>query len=339
MLYPDPDPDIFTLDSFNFVHKLKGLNQTAVQRMEQSQRIIRALGDFRLNGLNEFHIGLIYLYWGEYHAAEKQFDQARRQWLVVHEPAGLSLTYLGCGYAQELAHHQEAALISYAKAWQGLARLRHLPTGNYGRFYAQIEQCIRTAQEGLRDQMHQPPEPATPATQTPPVTINEEEVTAATPAPTVTAVSSVPMPHSNLQDDPIPVDGHTKQDGRYRWYMVEQRLPDNVIPHIQPKDWLLVLIRPNDSDLALTDEQPTMIVYQSESDSSIHLRPHPSEQVGHGRRICLHEVTRQTGSFTRDQATSEVLFTPAAPGHINLPHFIGIVVGLWRPAERVIGNR
>ncbi|NJN54296.1 MAG: hypothetical protein HC804_05775 [Anaerolineae bacterium] len=97
--------------------KNDGLNVAALRGIEQAQRINRDLGEYKQSGLNEFHIGIIYLYWGECHAAEKGFDLAWRHWSMAHEQlADLALSLFGRGWAQEIFRHEEAAMISYAKS-------------------------------------------------------------------------------------------------------------------------------------------------------------------------------------------------------------------------------
>lgn len=354
ILYPDPKPDVFTLDSFEFRYRLHGLNQTAIQKIEQSQRINRELRDYGQSGLNEFHIGLIYLYWGECHAAEKQFDLAWRQWSFVNEPGASSLAHLGQGFTQEFVHHDEAAMISYGKAWRDL---RHMPVTapNLFHFRERIEQCLEEAQETLREKMDSQPaaesptgtaqadgdgtesevETTTPESEVPPDSSEQQPEPAGEVAP--------PPPRSNLADDPMPIDGHEKVDGRYRWYLVEGRQADDLMPQIHPNDWLLVAMQPDQSDLSPTEEQPIVIVCQSESGGTIHLRPHPSEQTSHRHRIYLRELKEKTGQFVRNPETGKIFFPPTAlstgQGVVDLTEIIGIVVGLWRPTSQMVGKR
>jgi hypothetical protein len=151
---------------------------------------------------------------------------------------------------------------------------------------------------------------------------------------------SVPQPpRTNLSDDPMPVDGHAKADGRYRWYLVENRQADQLMPQIRPNDWLLVFTEPDQSDLSPTDDQPIVVVCQSTSGGTIHLRPHPSEQISHRYRIYLRELTTKIGPFVRNQGTGEIFFPPAGQEFADLTKIIGIVVGLWRPTSQVISTK
>jgi len=352
ILYPDPNPDVFTLDSFKFVSKLHGLNETAVSHIEQSQRVNRALDNYKLMGLNEFHIGLIYLYCGEVHAAEKQFELARRQWMFVNEPASLCLAYLACGFAQHMTFHYESAMSSYRKAWQNLDRIRFTPPSNRsGLFREKIEKYLTDAQAELRRRMWPDPgseeDPEQPPTEEPSPPEAEEEQTEAAPeeikedetgeqGETPVSEEKIPLPRwSNLSDDPMPIDGHTKQDGRYRWYEVEKRLEDDFIPQIHLGDWLLVYTEPEQSDLSPTNEEPVVIVSEKESDSTIRLKSHPSDQNG-PRRIYLQTVTVEEGPFNRDIETGEV--RPQFERVLRDLNILGVVVGLWRPTAQVVNQ-
>ncbi len=372
ILYPDPNPEVFTFDSFEFRYGRlalhDGLNETAVHDIEQSQRINRALGDYGQSGLNEFHIGLIYLYQGECHAAEKQFDLAWRQWSFVHEPASQSLAHLGRGYAQDITLHYEAAMINFAKAWQGLGRVRLAPPSDRQDFFRKkIEQYIHEAQERLRQRMHAQPAGTTAQdnafkAENDMITGPAEHENTTPPESEYTAERAPQPPRTNLSDDPMPIDGHQKVDGRYRWYIVEKRLADGDIPQIQQNDWLLVFMQPDQTDLAPTEEQPLVVVCQSESGGTIHLRPHPSEQTSQRHRIYLRELTIKTGPFVRNQETGDIFFPPAeqefmgtfarnqATGEMSIPaagqeefvdltKIIGIVVGLWRPTSQMVNGK
>lgn len=123
LFYPDPSPNIFTLHDFRTRYKLTGLGELATREIEQSQRINQRIHDFSQMGLCEFHIGLIYLFWGDFRGATLQFRLARRQWTFIKKPKHvLCLAYFAEGVAQELAYHYEDALSCYGRARQCLER-------------------------------------------------------------------------------------------------------------------------------------------------------------------------------------------------------------------------
>ena len=91
-LYPEPSVvDVLTLDQFVFRYKFSGLGATAVADMERAQRITRSVGDHGQIGLAEYHIGLIYLHWGQFLGAIKYFDDALRHWQFVKNDSASSL--------------------------------------------------------------------------------------------------------------------------------------------------------------------------------------------------------------------------------------------------------
>ncbi len=129
-LFPDPDPGIFTLRDFRNRYILTGLGDLASREIEQSQRINRRFNDFSRMGLCEFHVGLIYLFWGDNHGALQQFRLARRQWSFINKPArAVCLARFAEGAAQELAYHYEEALSCYGRAQQCL---KHKSPARFG---------------------------------------------------------------------------------------------------------------------------------------------------------------------------------------------------------------
>ncbi|HFQ93947.1 MAG TPA: hypothetical protein ENK32_08065 [Anaerolineae bacterium] len=122
-LFPDPDLNIFTLRDFQNRYILTGLGDLASREIEQSQRINRRTRNFSRIGLCEFHVGLIYLFWGDNHGALQQFRLARRQWSFISKPKyAVCLAHFAEGAAQELAYHYEEALSCYGRAQQCLER-------------------------------------------------------------------------------------------------------------------------------------------------------------------------------------------------------------------------
>lgn len=239
----DPHPDIITLGNIRYRYERhrpdEGLPLTALRAMEQSQRIIRSVGNYRQIGLGEFHVGLIYLDHVDLHGAAQQFAEARRQWIFADHIPAVCLSYFAAGWALELGLHHEAAMTCYGKADQWLARaafdadrldmLRSLA--------AQVSQ----AQKDLRDRMQQfwveyaaqnaaqaesAPVPAEPV---PPV-----------PMPVIRAEPAPVRPGAVAEEDTpdIPIG-----EG-YEWFQVMGRANDDFLPHIRPFAWLRVQTRP-----------------------------------------------------------------------------------------------
>ena len=88
-LYPEPGPDILTLDDFRLRYRLTGLGPLAVSAIQQAQRINRDTGRFNEIGLCEFHVGLIYLDWADFQGAIEQFRAARLQWSFIDKTAAI----------------------------------------------------------------------------------------------------------------------------------------------------------------------------------------------------------------------------------------------------------
>ena len=124
ILYPEPGVvDILTLDQFIFRYKFSGLGATAVADMERAQRITRSIGDHEQIGLAEFHIGLIYLHWGQFLGAIKYFDDAHRHWQFAKKDGAVSLAQFAQGVCQHHAYHYENALANYGKVQRILSKI------------------------------------------------------------------------------------------------------------------------------------------------------------------------------------------------------------------------
>ena len=161
LLYPPPpNPDIITLEDVLNRYRLTGLGVPAITALQQAQRIVRAGKDYSQIGLCEFHIGLIYLYWGHSLAAVQQFAEARRQWSFADETAAICLSYFAQGQAQYWALHYESAMGCYHKTEQWLPRLKLVPpSANLDEFVTRMTELLHEAQAMLREKMWPPDEP------------------------------------------------------------------------------------------------------------------------------------------------------------------------------------
>ena len=151
-LYPDPSPNIFTLYDFRNRYKRTGLGELATRAIEQSQRINQTTNNFSQMGLCEFHIGLIYLYWGDNRGAVQQFKQARLQWSFTKNPIFICLAYFAEGVAQQLAFHYENTLRCYSKTEQNLDRIHFTPlSDNQNRFVHLLTSYLHARQNALHE--------------------------------------------------------------------------------------------------------------------------------------------------------------------------------------------
>ena len=161
-LYPDPPPlDCMTLSNVLARYRLTGLGVPALAAIEQSQRIVRARGEFDLIGLNEFHIGLIYLHWDDHRAAANQFALARQPWSLANDPPAICLAHFAQGLALYHAGHYEPAMLQLSR----VERLLDRPAaGSHATRMAGLEAKMRpfleVTQQTLRDQMWPKEQPA-----------------------------------------------------------------------------------------------------------------------------------------------------------------------------------
>lgn len=294
LLHPDPTPDVFTLNSLQYRYKLhENMNLAAIRDIEQSQRINRALGDYRQSGLNEFHIGLIYLYWGECYAAEKQFEMSRRHWSMDHgQVADLCLSLFGRGYAQGLAHHYETAMVSLGKAGRCLERMPQ-PTSVQMNFYARMLPYLRGAQELFSEKMRQWPTEDVQRTQT------------------HTASNwNFPDPHDFAE--------------HCLWYEVEVKQDDSFV---NIGEETLLLVNGDVANHKYKQNELVVVVKNNVLGGSVSLRPLLSSAPF--QRIYL-ATTQFEGRWTRD-VTGRVSLSPELK-QIPVYHneVLGIVVGFWQ---------
>jgi hypothetical protein len=73
--------------------------------------------------LAEFHIGLIYLHWGQALGAIKYFDDALRHWQFANNDPAVSLAQFAQGICRHHAYHYEQALANYAKVQRTLNKM------------------------------------------------------------------------------------------------------------------------------------------------------------------------------------------------------------------------
>lgn len=203
LLYPEPGVvDILTLDQFIFRYKFSGLGATAVSDMERAQRITRTVGDHEQIGLAAYHIGLIYLHWGQVLGAIKYFDDAQRHWQFSKKEAAISLAQFAQGVCQHHAYHYENALANYGKVQRTLTKIESngsAPPADYlAAIKSHLDACrddvvqkIRTLGEGEPTMFRVPLAETEPA-----VTITPDDL----PTKKETAVSAPPITPSPPAD-------------------------------------------------------------------------------------------------------------------------------------------
>jgi hypothetical protein len=264
LLFPESNSlDMITVEDVARRYPLTGLGAPALAAIEQAQRIIRARADDSQTGLAEFHIGLIYLNWGDCRAAAGQFALARKLWLLANDLPAACLAHFAQGLGLYYAFHKEAAMIQFGRAEQIMKRSMVGAQG--ARLFTladAIEHWLRLAQDALRIALW--PDEMPPASQghyqgaPPPAegSQNENVIYGRPPSGPATAAgaddsaphrsdgqSDIAQPVSNLRTDFSdsrrgPVPGHIIVDDRFGWYQVAEKKSD-FLPAVNAGDWLL----------------------------------------------------------------------------------------------------
>ena len=353
MLFPDPHPELLTFDSYKERYKLRDqgkLTQTAVNDIEQSQRINRAKRDYKKAGLCEFHIGLIYLDVEDYRGARQQFEQARQQWSLVSEPAAIPLAYLAEGMAQQLALHQEAAMRCYNQASKRLPRIKFVPPSRYDEQFVQklIDQ-LQAVQDVVHEQLWptavDAEEADTQSTDEAVGTDERKEAISASPTgdsrPRGQAVSDhtseaevqpeapiVNLPIINYDTHTTPIPEHRYLGTQYEWYCIKKQPTADFFPSdVQKGAWILV-----DKTPTLVVEELVLVVADDDLEqqndriivSSVRQeRPFPHIYLAWLKNIASQPIESANISYAPE----------VAPRSIQIQEIIGVIVGIWLPVR------
>lgn len=258
LLFPEPHSlDIITVENIVRRYPLTGLGAPALAAIEQSQRIVRARGDYSQVGLAEFHIGLIYLHWDDCRAAANQFAVARQPWSLANDSPAMCLAHYAQGLGLYHAYHNEAAMLQFSRA----ERLLNRPAignqaGRYAALGKEMRPLLAIAQETLRESLWPKEQPSTEVMKAgylslpPDMTRPEVEPEAASDpqrayerlAERPGWVKRVPLPISNLpgavDSTSGPVPGHVTTDDRFGWYMIADKRSE-FLPGVASGTWLL----------------------------------------------------------------------------------------------------
>lgn len=367
MLFPDPNPDIFTLDNYQFQYKLRtGLKKTAIRTIEQSQRINRQSGNYQRAGLCEFHIGLIYLDAADFRGARQQFAQARHQWSFVHEPAAETLSFVAEGVAHHLSHHYEAAMACYSKANQSLPRLRFaLPAHYKDKVYDSLAEYVDRYQTMLRGQMW--PEADERAVEEPEADeIEDDEAEKAFPLGKPTPASPTPVPpqptpvFTNEQPDesapqkvdsiaapPIinydtkttPIPEHQYVGAEYEWFLIDKQPKSGFFPlDVQQGGWLLAhkepSLRTGELVLVLGREDYRVLNGRLITMSPARSRAAPLIYLAWLEEIATNSPSETNLTLANTDAQYHIKISPDME-QITIPRqdIVGIVVGFWLPVQ------
>jgi len=330
LIYPashERNLDLITLEDIRARYRLTELGAPAMNAIAQARRIIRHSGGYHEIGLCEFHIGLIYLHWGDARGAAQQFAEARQQWSFVNRMDGACLATFAQGRVRHHALEYEAAINLYHQAQREIGRLRwRTPAVNLDQFRERLQALLDAAQEALREAMRPPdvqpePQPGRPPTPDAAAEAPPQDAGTAPPRPAAMAIAEPASEY--LFNCPIP--GHSKLSDRYVWYEVIERHDKRFLPEIPKHAWLLVDTFWQTGD---NQERRLVVVMRDNLRGSIILRPRDIEGATK-TRIYLAEMEPYT-DFTRDPQTGDVKLN-SETHHIpvNIESIMGLVIGLW----------
>ena len=345
ILFPDPlSLDIITVENIVQRYPLTGLGAPAMAAIDQSQRIVRARGDYGQAGLVEFHIGLIYLHWDDCRAAANQFALARQPWSLAGDTPAMCLAHYAQGLGLYHSYHNEAAMLQFGRA----ERLLNRPTiGAQGeRLVAlgkEMRPVLQIAQETLRESLWPKEQQSAETLQAGYLSVPPNMASETTPAGPMEEAPGprqaprrktgrpewtkrVPMPISNLPDGISdaprgPLPGHITTDERFGWYQIAEKKSE-FLPAVASGMWLL-------ADREVDERPPTgreYVVVGSARDElgSIAVRP-----VAHvsampycylGYRDADDSAPEQSRIFLDEDER------PSAPDEVLV---LAVVEGLW----------
>lgn len=262
ILFPDPlSLDIITVENIVQRYPLTGLGAPALAAIDQSQRIVRARGDYEQGGLVEFHIGLIYLHWDDCRAAANQFALARQPWSLAGDTPAMCLAHYAQGLGLYHSYHNEAAMLQFGRAERLLNRAL---TGTQGERLAalgkEMRPVLQIAQETLRESLWPKEQQSAevlqagylsvPPNMSPETTPAAQAATEPDPRQALRRRAErpewarrVPLPISNLPDGISdtprgPLPGHITTDERFGWYQIADKKSE-FLPNVTSGMWLL----------------------------------------------------------------------------------------------------
>ena len=328
LIYPashERNLDLITLEDIRARYRLTELGAPAMNAIAQARRIIRHSGGYHEIGLCEFHIGLIYLHWGDARGAAQQFAEARQQWSFVNRMDGACLATFAQGRVRAHALEYEAAINLYHQAQREIGRLRwRTPAANLDQFRERLQALLDAAQEALREAMRPPDIESQPQPDRPPAPDEADE------APPQGARTAAPRPGVPAIAEPTteyrfncPLPGHTKPSDRYVWYQVVERLEKRFLSEIHKYTWLLV-----DTSRRTGDNDEERLIVVASDKGSIVLRPFDGENSAR-QRIHLAEYDL-TGAFSHNsEANNITLGSDIHQIPVNLNDILGVVIGMW----------
>lgn len=336
LLFPDPpSPDCITVDDMLRRYRFNGLSALALQAIEQSQRIVRARGDYVQLGVCEFHIGLIYFTWGDPRAAANQFLLARQSWTLAGDHAAKCLGHFAQGLALAEALHYEPAMLQYGRAERLLSQPpRHGPAATrHGTLDDKMRPLLTAAQDALRVKLW-PNDPAEPA----PSASEAADSAGRGPSaqPQMRTDDARPLSVANISNLPLvppaprrrncPVPGHTLDDDHYTWYAVADRR-GGFLSAMVPGIWLLA---DNDVDDLALGRVLVIVGSRQAGLGSISLRPFDQAGVTLSLYLGLRVSGGGGASAGSPIALPQLYLNEKSPVSGSDVQVLAVVRGVWR---------
>lgn len=337
--------EILTVYQFTQRYRGIGLNAQAQEEIARSRRLVETRKSYHLNGLGEFNIGLIFLYWGHCGTAGTCFDKARQQWHLTNENASVCLTYFAEGCAHYHAQQYEAAMSKFGRAEQLFPRV-HLPNPQtYSHFSQQLLTQLANWKNLLQELLLRPfaAEPPPPTQQAPftnPEFDGETPTEEAWRKPNETGerqTNGFAQPFATFgekqqQEAPLQLpDIGSLDPTRHSWYKLAKRDPGFL--HFVPNGiWLLVTKLPLNHQFA----KGQLVVVAKEGTVVAGTRLTPYGQNGEKRPFFLAEIPTAARFLTPSPNGFELQLSSHPIRTTIFPHEImGLVIGFWRVAASV----
>lgn len=294
-----------------------GLGELALQAIQEQKRIIHESRQYEHIGLWEFHVGLIYLHWGEPQQALSFFATAQRYWTLNNNTAAAYLAQFAMGYMQQFDRLYAAAMTNFIHIHHKLNRLqRPLYSKVNKEFIAEMETAVEQAKTDLRRLSSQ-------LSNIRPNNIED-----------LIMPSVPPQQHDRAADqngrgiNPIP--GHQIIDEQLIWYRIHRHHTDNFLPEVEPDDWALVRKSTINTDILPHD---LVVVDDQTVKSSIWLTNTKASEPTAKFRIFLGRMILPPQSFTRDSSgeihLSHVQISEKQRASVDFEKIIGVVLGFW----------
>ncbi len=291
-----------------------GLGELALIDIEDQKRIVHTSGQHEHIGLWEFHIGLIYLHWGEPRQALPYFATAQRYWMLVNNTAAAYLASFAQGYTQQFDRLYAAAMANFLRIQHSLDQKQRPFFRKVSKtFTTEMKTAVAKATTDLR-RLSSQLSYIRPG--------NIEEIFTASVQPTQEANQK------GKEGSPIP--GHLIMDEQLIWYRIDRSHTDDFLPDIEADDW--VLVRKSTKN-EIVSQHNLIVINAANLNSSIRLINTQANAAKVNTRIFLGQISRASRTFTRDKdgniQISNVQISEQQQMQVDYKNIFGVVLGFW----------